>query len=240
MSSFAFILCWPRRAWLLLLWHSKYLWSLPQNFLWTSVGGLWSERNHGRAAINWIVGQTFCLQTQSWHVNWLCRKAGDTQRDAVKHMLRLSTIHLLGQPWCTWPWNDPDPAAQMCSGKQMFQVSFSHVCSLLLQRIPNNGFHKNWCYILCLCWISQNKQPLLGFNSQEIVQNRVPIQKYGHQYYPGFSFSGSFFFISTPFKLIINVVFLFIDWTFKDSTQINTQEYLWGLHKLRGFFLFLF
>lgn len=87
-------------------------------------------------------------------------------------------------------------------------------------------------------WISQKKQPLLGFNSQVIVQNRAPRQKYGQQYYPGFSFSGSSLFISTPFKLVINFVVLFMDWIFKDSTQTfrNTQTFggcvSWG-----GFFL---
>lgn len=176
VSSFAFILCWPKRAWLLLLWHSKYLWSLPQNFLSTSVGGPWSERNHGKPAINWIVGQSFCLQTQGWLVNWLSGKAGDKEL-LWNSVLRFSTIHLLEKVWCTWPLNDLNPAAQMCSGKQIFQVSFSYVCSFLTQRIPDNDFHKNWCYILCLSWISQREQPLLGFNSQVIVQNHVPRQK---------------------------------------------------------------
>lgn len=201
MSSFAFTLCWSKRPWLLQLWHNKYLWSLPQHFLGTSAGGPWSARCHGRAAINWIVGQTFCLQTRSsltcevtlwkgWiHTKSWCGTAswGSTQ------------CHLLRQAWCTQPLNDPDPAEEMCKGKSSFPVSISYVCSFLIQRIPNNDFYKNWCYILCLSWISQKNQLLLEFNSQVIVQNRVPRQKYDRQYYPGFSFCGSFFFYFNTF-----------------------------------------
>lgn len=174
MSSFAFILCWPKRVWLLLLWHSKYLWSFPRHFLWTSVPGPWSERCHGRAAINWIMGQIFCLQTQGWLVSWLSGKAGYTQRAAVKQSAEAKHKAALEQAWCTWTLNDPDPAADMCSGKSNPPVKFSYVCSFLIQRIPNNDFHKNWCYILCVSWVSQKKHLLLGFNSQVIVQNSVP------------------------------------------------------------------
>lgn len=153
-------------------------------------------------------------------------------------VLRLTQCHLLQQAWCAWPLNDPDPAAEMCSGKSNFPVPFSYVCSFLIQRVPNNDFIRTDAISFVSVWISQKKQPLLGFNSQVIVQNCVPRQKYDQQYYSGFSFSGSFVFISIPFKLVINFVFLFMDWIFKDSTQTfrNTQTFR-GCVSWGGFFL---
>lgn len=46
-------------------------------------------------------------------MSWLSGKAGYTQRAAVKQSAEAKHKAALEQAWCTWPLNDPDPAADV-------------------------------------------------------------------------------------------------------------------------------